>query len=752
MKLKPPHLALLAAIPWLAAQHAGAAGRYDVVNLSLPGLTGGTAFTQVTAINDQGQVTGYASGTYNGVANSYSFLYANGGYTVLNLGSSGASRVFDINNAGQIVGSIATSTTLTGFVYNNGTTTALVSGSTGSGNLGAYAINERGEIAGNNGSAAFIQTVGGMVVIPGTTAAYAPAGINQAGQVVGTLASTGGGFVYANGVLNAVPTATLYAINNSGTSVGSTNSPTLPQALTYSNGVVTSLALGQIKSAAKAINDAGQIVGYSYNTTNTASHANLWAGGVSYDLSVFAPAGSTWTDAVGINATGQIIGTSVVAGKTQSFLLTLQPDWQGGNGNWDDTSHWSFGGLVTGFTLSSAHDVAITPSSASATVMGAANASVKSLTVGADASNVATFNLNGGYTQTSAGTTLKAGGQLVGSGTLGGNLTLNSGGRLQVDAGQTLQHTGGSFTNAGSVDVTGTALNIAGLRSFGAASSSGSINALNARVEFNGGLVNSGQLNLQNSMLRVAQGMSNGGQLNMTGGVNSVSGNVTVTSGGKVIVSGNSLATFYDTVDVKAGAELRVSPGSTATFFGQVLQRTGSSFSGGGTSYYEGGLSIGGSPGLGSNGGSVQLGTGNVYLQEIGGTTGCTASCESNDALRNSSYDRYVVGGNLTFGGTLKLVSWNGYVGKVGDSYDIFDWGSSSAQFASIDASGFVVDAGAGLDYSQLYTLGVVSVVSLSPVPEAAGSALWLAGLGLLGGLWRLRRGRRAGLEGRKFF
>ena len=70
---------------------------------------------------------------------------------------------------------------------------------------------------------------------------------------------------------------------------------------------------------------------------------------------------------------------------------------------------------------------------------------------------------------------------------------------------------------------------------------------------------------------------------------------------------------------VVGGAELRVSAGSTAVFFGPVLQRTGAVFSGTGAKLYEGGLSVGGSPGLGLDAGNVSFGTGNLYLADIGG-------------------------------------------------------------------------------------------------------------------------------------
>ena len=165
---------------------------------------------------------------------------------------------------------------------------------------------------------------------------------------------------------------------------------------------------------------------------------------------------------------------------------------------------------------------------------------------------------------------------------------------------------------------------------------------------------------------------------------------------------------------------------ATGVFFGPVTQRTGALFTGTGTKFYEGGLSIGASPGLALDAGSVNFGVGNLYTAEIGGTTACTATCETNAALRDSSFDKYIVAGHLASGGTLKVVSWAGFTGQIGQSFDLFDWGSSSGSFGSIDASALSLATGAVLDTSQPYTAGVLSITA---VPEPGTWALLLIGL-----------------------
>jgi hypothetical protein len=184
---------------------------------------------------------------------------------------------------------------------------------------------------------------------------------------------------------------------------------------------------------------------------------------------------------------------------------------------------------------------------------------------------------------------------------------------------------------------------------------------------------------------------------------------------------------------------LRFSTGSFTTFFGNVVQRTGALFKGSGTKLYEGTLSVGASPGLGTDEGSVGFGDISLYLTEIGGITACALACGSDEAVKNGGFDKYIVDGSLSLAGTLKLVSWNGFVAQAGQPFDLLDWGRLSGQFDQIDASGFKLAAGGQLDFSQLYTKGEI-LVTTSAVPEPATTALWLAGLAGIGALARRRR------------
>ena len=563
-------------------------------------------------------------------------------------------------------------------------------------------------------------------------------GINDAGQVVGEAgAVNSGGVIYdhafvrsSSGVMQDLGTLAganassfARAINNAGLIVGTSDmgDGTHSHAFSSSQGAMRDLgALGGTDSEATAVNAAGWIVG-TYYTADGSAHAAIWQGGVGYDLSAVAPTGWTFNSAAGITTRGVIAGTGTHNGRDEAFALTPKATWLGASGAWDNAGGWTLGAFgALGQTPDSLHDVTIAPA-ASATVLGGAAGVAQSIAISGNAGTLVTFDLNGGKTSTADGVSVGANGVFTGSGQLVGPLTVQSGGVLQVSGGQTMLLSGGLVT------INGVA------RVFGGGGTA-NLTALAPLLVASGG-----QLNLQGANVVARGALKLQGQLNSGAGGNNVSGAVTVAAAGKVVLSGNGATTFYDAVEVQSGAEFRVSAGASATFFGAVVQRTGAVFTGTGGKYFEGGLSIGGSPGLGTDEGSVTFGDGNVYLAEIGGTTACTAACASDDALRNTSFDKYIVAGHLALGGTLQLVSWNGFVAQAGQRFDVLDWGSVSGSFAAIDSSGLRMGEGLTLDLSQLYTVGEIAVVA---VPETQTWTLMLGGLVAIG-LLRARRHSR---------
>ncbi|MDT9002344.1 PEP-CTERM sorting domain-containing protein [Paucibacter sp. APW11] len=343
---------------------------------------------------------------------------------------------------------------------------------------------------------------------------------------------------------------------------------------------------------------------------------------------------------------------------------------------------------------------------------------------------------NGGQIQLTSAIATLSGGTIANSGRIEGlgqiGNTINNQGMISAK--------GGTLTLAASVGNSGTLTvgrDATLLLTQGLQPNTGKIQLAGGTFDNNGralinqaGAVISGYGDLRSGAL------SNSGLVLLSGGVSAVYADVVANADSQIILSGNSNTTFYGTVEVKNGAELRVSEGSVATFAAAVKQRNGADVNGDGKMYYEGGLSIGNSPGYGYIQGSVTFASSNKYFAEIGGVDPCTAlSCAAGAPLLDSSFDKLVVGGKLKLGGTLVLTSWNGFVAQAGQSFDLLDWGSASGSFKSIDATGFMHAAGTQLDYSQLYTHGEIRVTA---VPEPHSYALMLAGIGLLA--WRRRK------------
>ena len=84
------------------------------------------------------------------------------------------------------------------------------------------------------------------------------------------------------------------------------------------------------------------------------------------------------------------------------------------------------------------------------------------------------------------------------------------------------------------------------------------------------------------------------------------------------------------------------------------------------------------------------------------------------------------------------MISWAGYGGQAGASFDLFD-GTLSGSFDQIDTSSFALASGLAWDFAQLSSTGVVGITA---VPEPGTWALWLGGLAVLGASAARRRSR----------
>lgn len=677
------------------------------------------------AVNDAGQVVGTAR-LADGGSRAFVYTQAGGMSELPTLGS--VSSAVAIASNGLILGTMG----MRAFVYEAGVAHAF-----GPDRLQPITINAQGAVLataddqlrlyGRNGSFQALPTLGGSGSVSFGRA------LNDQGVVVGFALlprdSFYRAFSYDQGVMHSLGDlgnrdSKAAAINNAGLIVGgSSQAYGRLQAFIYREGVMHGLATPSGDSRATAISSAGVVGGEAYATGASGSTAVIWTDGgqTMARLNTLVTRDWRFESVAGITASDQVVVNGIFQGRQQAAMLALHPDWQGGDGRWDDAAHWNYSGLGTlGHAPGQAHEVVIHGGAGSATILGSADGRARSLSLGAAAGQQLLFRLNGGSTRTLNGTVLKAGAVLEGSGRLEGGLTVQQGASVQLGAGEAMSLGGGGVAHSGVLKVLGTAQAPA-LFSNSAAFNSGAgsqIKVEHGNLDYAGGLVLEGRMNFSHG---------------------NVSGPVQVLAGGQLLADKGS-NTFNDLLDVSAGAELLINQGSSATFFGPVVQRTGALFSGSGQKYYEGGLSLGGSPGLGVDAGNVGFGAANLYLAELGGASACTLACGKDEALRNRSFDKYIVNGHLSFGGTLRLASWQGFSAQAGQSFDLFDWGSSSGGFERLDASDFAHAAGTVLDFSRLYSTGEVRVLA---VPEPASQALWLAGLGGLAA-WAARRRRLA--------
>jgi probable HAF family extracellular repeat protein len=242
------------------------------------------------------------------------FVWRSGVFTQLPILDGHNANAFAINSSGVIVGA-AEGTRDTSCpppqVYHfaavqwsaNGAIFALKPAA-GDPDAQAFAINDRGDAGGTSGSC---------------TAGPIRAVVWQNGTPT-VLPSLGGVFNIA------------FSINNKGDAAGQADLPgdATHHAVLWHNGAVLDLGTinGLPMSLANAMNDNGQIVGFSQNADGSDTVAELWQNGRTWDLNnlITADSGMFLIEALDINNRGQITGYALTQSqKVHGFLLTPSP-------------------------------------------------------------------------------------------------------------------------------------------------------------------------------------------------------------------------------------------------------------------------------------------------------------------------------------------------------------------------------------------------------------------------------------------
>ena len=344
----------------LAAWAPAAMAQVTYVLRDLGTLGGTSSFAR--DINNLGQVTGNAqTATGQPAPRLNTFLWDEPG-PMVNLGvlpgSNNFSRGYAINDFGVVVGE-SDNNTSRAFVYANGTLTGLIRLAGDNDRGVAHDINNNGVIVGIssngvasrptrwvNGVASDLGSVDGLSTTTGRAW-----GLNEAGQAVGnSRRDTAGTVTQATfwsgtgaplnlGSLLPDSFSDAFAINAAGTIAGvavagNTSSGTnIRQAVRWNfNGSAYALealgSMGRTFSEAKAINDAGQIVGFVTNISGSPQRAFLYQAGAMVDLNTFidVASGFTLATAEGINDRGDIVGWGMVDGQNRAYMLQAVPE------------------------------------------------------------------------------------------------------------------------------------------------------------------------------------------------------------------------------------------------------------------------------------------------------------------------------------------------------------------------------------------------------------------------------------------
>ncbi|MBX2821473.1 MAG: tandem-95 repeat protein [Rhodothermaceae bacterium] len=295
--------------------------------------------SEASAANDFGQVVGSVSLVDPDNQEALSLSAARWdtlGITVIGSFDGRSSKAFSINNEGTIVGTSTWSNSdlFRGFIWEEGTLKELETNE--SNESQAFSINERGQVAGYEGSDAVIWN--GERLLQRLTGPQGRAyDVNENNQSVGSIDDGTIKAVYwsETGALTDlhVPGSSFseaYGINNSRWVVGtylpaasSKTSTSTPDTPIRKSSTVFSINQHPLsKSAALNAGDSGHH--HEVHSANNDLRAFLWQGGALVDLNDIIDPTSGWVllEARGINNAAQITGVGLLNGEQKAFLLS----------------------------------------------------------------------------------------------------------------------------------------------------------------------------------------------------------------------------------------------------------------------------------------------------------------------------------------------------------------------------------------------------------------------------------------------
>lgn len=339
-----------------------AAAPYAITVIPAPA---GTNSPSPTGINAHGDVVGVAFSTDQaGATVITAFIFKSGASAALN--QVGARTYADATNAtGDAAGSAINGQDLPmqAVKWQNGVA-VILPGASSSGDSSAYGINDKGDVAGSSTVTKGEANWTHAVLWPNGAAAATDLGtlggdsseassINASGQIAGAagvkpgegsllLDASAHAFLWANGTMQDLGTlggdsSSANALNDKGQVVGW--SGTKPgggalafdvsaRAFVWDSGRMVNLGglPGGSISTATAINNHGVIVGFAIDGNNS-QRAVAWINGEIIDLNTLIPgdSGYTLTAAYGVNDAGQIVCSATSSDGSNSALILTPP-------------------------------------------------------------------------------------------------------------------------------------------------------------------------------------------------------------------------------------------------------------------------------------------------------------------------------------------------------------------------------------------------------------------------------------------